>query len=121
MSLENHFYTVDEISWGDDGLFRAVVRIAHEHPIFAGHFPGRPVVPGVCTLTIIRECLGRVLQRDVRFDAIRECKYTSALLPFDGLKIELDFAIAGQRQLKGCVRQADNGQVVLKLKASLSM
>lgn len=117
MRLEGSFYTIESISLSDGGELRAVVELADSHPIFDGHFPSQAVVPGVCTLTIVKECLGRVKQREVMFSAIRECKYLSALLPCKGLKVELDF-VCSDSTLSGVVKRYDGGEPVMKLKAS---
>ncbi len=119
MRLEGNFYKIEQLGITADGVFNAVVEICHEHPVYEGHFPQQAVVPGVCTLTIIKECIGKVLQREVSFGSIKECKYISALLPFAGLRIVLDFVIEDSTHLKGKVTRYDNGQVVLKLKATL--
>ena len=117
MRLEGSFYTVESISLSGDGELRAVVELADRHPIFDGHFPSQAVVPGVCTLTILKECLRKVKRRDIMFTAIKECKYLSALLPGKGLKVELEFA-CGEETLSGMVKRCDDGQPVMKLKAS---
>jgi 3-hydroxymyristoyl/3-hydroxydecanoyl-(acyl carrier protein) dehydratase len=55
--------------------------IAHDHPSLDGHFPGRPVVPGVVLLdhafAIIRDALGGG-SAVVR---LRKVKFMSPLLP----------------------------------------
>ena len=69
-------------------------------------------------ISIIKECLGKALQREVCFSAIKECKYLSALLPFDGLILKLDFQLV-ESQLRGVVVRVNDNQIVLKLKATI--
>ena len=40
----------------DDGI-KAVLVIHSEHPIFKGHFPEVPVLPGVCMIQMIKEII----------------------------------------------------------------
>jgi 3-hydroxyacyl-[acyl-carrier-protein] dehydratase len=54
--LMNDFYTVSGIQQEANALSCSVVFNA-AHAIFNGHFPGHPVVPGVCMLEIIKELL----------------------------------------------------------------
>lgn len=118
MRLEDNFYIVRSVVLTNQGAFTGEVELLPQHPIYEGHFPQQAVVPGVCTLTIIKECLGKALQREVRFSAIKECKYLSALLPFDGLTLKLDFQLV-ESQLRGVVVRVNDNQTVLKLKATI--
>lgn len=86
MRLENGFYTLLSMNRTETG-WEAVVELDPGHRIYEGHFPGQPVVPGVCTLTMIREILAKALDRPVRFGYIKECKYISALLPEKGMQV----------------------------------
>lgn len=90
-----------------------------DHPIYKGHFPQKAVVPGVCTLTIIKECLAEILAQKVAFASIRECKYVSALTPQEGLRIIVALTVAEEGRVAAVVERADSGQTVLKLKAAL--
>lgn len=116
MLLENNFYKIHEIR-DDEGIFTFKVELLSEHPVYAGHFPGRPVVPGVCTLTIIKECLSKILGHEVTFSVIKECKYITVLFPTDIIDITLDITITELINLKATVMKASNRQIALKLRA----
>lgn len=119
MRLKDNFYRVCSISQTDGGEYRVEAELMADHPIYKGHFPQKAVVPGVCTLTIIKECLGEILARRVAFASIRECKYVSALTPQEGLRIIIILTIAEEKKVTAVVERADNHQTVLKLKATL--
>ena len=118
MRLEGNFYTIDSITSRAEGEYTTIVTLAKEHHIYEGHFPSQPVVPGVCTLTIIRECLGEILSRQVSFASIKECKYVSALIPEEDLSIALNITLTDTK-LRATVERCDNQQTVLKLRAEI--
>lgn len=118
MRLENNFYTINNIEQKSDDAFAVEVTILPEHQIYEGHFPQQPVVPGVCTLTIIRECIGNILSKEVSFASIKECKYVSALIPQEDLRIMINLTIS-ESKVTALVERVDDKQTVLKLKANL--
>ena len=118
MRLENNFYKIHSIE-STENDYKIEVELLGNHPIYEGHFPGQPVVPGVCTLTIIRECIGKILSKAVSFATIKECKYVSALIPEQGLKIMINLTLTADGSVKGVVERLDNNQVALKLKATI--
>lgn len=69
-----------------DGTFRSVLRIDPGHPALAGHFPGRPVVPGVVLLERVAAAL-----RMWRHAGVEEldAKFVQPLLPGEDAVIEL--------------------------------
>ena len=118
MRLEGDFYKVHTIEQVEDN-YKIEVELFEDHPVYKGHFPQQPVVPGVCTLTVIKECIGKILSDNVSFSSIKECKYVSALIPQQGLRIIINLAIADGDKVIATVVRVDNQQLVLKLKASL--
>lgn len=58
MLLDN-FYTVSSFNTSPTGVTTAQLHIFAEHAIFGGHFPGMPVVPGVCMVQILKELTER--------------------------------------------------------------
>lgn len=103
-----------------DGRLAFRVRLDAEHPVYGGHFPGNPVLPGVCSLQIVRECLELGTGRRHRFTAIRECKFLGMIVPqADGL-LDIDIRLAddGPTAKKVTCVITNNEKTVLKLKAT---
>lgn len=117
MKLEGNFYRVITIDQSEDN-YRIEVELFSDHQIYKGHFPQQPVVPGVCTLTIIKECIGKILSSNVIFESIKECKYVSALLPQENLRVIINLTVVDNK-INATVIKVDGQQTVLKLKANI--
>jgi 3-hydroxyacyl-[acyl-carrier-protein] dehydratase len=78
--LLNNFYTVTETHKQDNGL-QAVIRINPGHEIFKGHFPGQPVVPGVCMVQIIKEFMTQAIGIPLLFSKGNQLKFLQLLVP----------------------------------------
>jgi len=76
MSLRNSLYYVLECHEAD-----YLIRFDALHPIFAGHFPGHPIVPGACLIQIVEELLSERLGQTARFTAIRNLKFRQPVTP----------------------------------------
>ena len=73
-------------------------RVPVDHPSFAGHFPGRPILPGVLLLAEVMEAL-RQLGEDAAFQGceIASAKFLSPVSPGDELTITLNASASGWR------------------------
>jgi 3-hydroxyacyl-[acyl-carrier-protein] dehydratase len=78
--LLDDFFIIDDWQPGN-GLARAILRINWGHPIFEGHFPGRPVVPGACLLQIVKELLSMAVSSEVRLTRTDQIKFISMIGP----------------------------------------
>lgn len=116
MKLHDNFYKIHDIA-REDNTATIRVELLPSHPIYAGHFPGQPMVPGVCTLTIIKECIERILGCKVSYASIKECKYMSALIPEENLLITISTTIDEDKNVKAVVNRDSTQETVLKLKA----
>ncbi|MGI4862384.1 MAG: hypothetical protein ACRYFZ_00560 [Janthinobacterium lividum] len=79
--LQNSFYTVEGAPETTATSVQATIRLNPEHAIFAGHFPGQPVVPGVCMLQIIKELLAGAIQQPVQLVRASNIKFLTVLTP----------------------------------------
>jgi 3-hydroxymyristoyl/3-hydroxydecanoyl-(acyl carrier protein) dehydratase len=64
------------------------------HPALDGHFPGRPVVPGVLLLEYVLDAIeaGQALPVPLRLPRV---KFARSLLPGEGARVELEAMEAG--------------------------
>ncbi|MBA2351650.1 MAG: 3-hydroxyacyl-ACP dehydratase FabZ family protein [Burkholderiales bacterium] len=61
--------------------------ISREHPALPGHFPGRPIVPGVVALTEVWRAVQRVYGPGLRFTGVAAAKFHAPLAPGHGFAI----------------------------------
>jgi 3-hydroxyacyl-[acyl-carrier-protein] dehydratase len=60
---------------------RAVITLNAAHRIFDGHFPGQPVVPGVCMMQIVREFVEQGVGAPLQITTADNMKFLSILNP----------------------------------------
>lgn len=78
-------------------------------PVFLGHFPGQPLVPGVYQVALVGELVRRALARpDLTLVRIARCKWTLPLVPGDELLVTAAWTIRpdGGIQVDGGVQRA---------------
>ncbi len=64
--------------------------IAANHPAFAGHFPGAPIVPGVVLLDEALHALGAALGQDLSACRIGSVKFVSPVRPGEPLQLHYE-------------------------------
>jgi 3-hydroxyacyl-[acyl-carrier-protein] dehydratase len=64
------------------------IEIAAEHPSFAGHFPGFPVLPGAVLLDEALRVIQRQRNVDLTLWRIASAKFLDAVRPGDALRLE---------------------------------
>ena len=79
--LQNSFYTLETAPETTPTRVQATIRLNPDHTIFAGHFPGQPVVPGVCMLQIIKELLESAIGQRVQLTRAGNVKFLTVLTP----------------------------------------
>ncbi|MFH0866739.1 MAG: 3-hydroxyacyl-ACP dehydratase [Bacteroidota bacterium] len=92
--LLNDFYKIDSLEISTDKCsVQAKVELNGEHEIFKGHFPEIPVVPGVCTVEMIKEILMEVAGKKFMLILGNNIKLHNPINPDFNLFLNIDLTI----------------------------
>ena len=80
------WYEIDSLIPGPQ-VCEALVRVPAGSPWFDGHFPGRPVLPGIAQLAMVQDLLARVLGGGWRIAALRRVRFRQAVGPGAALRV----------------------------------
>lgn len=71
---------------------RARFHIEPDHPVFRGHFPEQPVLPGVAQIHWAARTAQRHLSCRGRFSGLEALKFLRLIVPPADIELELDWA-----------------------------
>ncbi len=80
--LRNKFYKTLSVENEVLNSVRSLVEINASDPIFTGHFPSVPIVPGVCMMQMIKEKLEDQLNRPLQLTKAAGLKFLAVINPF---------------------------------------
>ncbi|MBX2921390.1 MAG: 3-hydroxyacyl-ACP dehydratase [Chitinophagaceae bacterium] len=115
--LRNNFYTITALQQGA-GNINASLELNVRHVIFEGHFPGQPVVPGVCMVQIIQELLETATGSSLQLKTADQIKFLSMVDPREttGLSAAVSY-ITDDGSIKATATLSKDQTVCLKMKA----
>ena len=87
--LLNKFFSITEIEL-HEGAIKASLSINKEHAIFRGHFPGQPIVPGVCMLQMLKEVLEKIINSPVKLQSADFLKFLKFINPQETSVVNLE-------------------------------
>jgi 3-hydroxyacyl-[acyl-carrier-protein] dehydratase len=92
--LKDSLYSVISIDEQEVSI-SAVVKLNATHPIFKGHFPDQPVLPGACMLQMLKELLQQALKTKIRLKKADQLKFLSPVDPVmnDMLEVNISYFV----------------------------
>jgi len=92
--LLKDFYKVISIENTAENNYLVVILINEQHDVFKGHFPGNPIMPGVCMMQIIKELTEQISESSLFMQSLSNVKFMALINPFytPELRLELDIS-----------------------------
>lgn len=81
MLLKDKYYEVVSEEHTAECTAKYHVKLKADCSCYEGHFPGKPVSPGVCNIEMIRECAEILTGKDLFITTIKQCRLTEIAAP----------------------------------------
>lgn len=118
--LLNDLYKIESVTENEQ-KFEVIVRLDPAHAIFGGHFPGQPVLPGVCMLEIICEITSRQLNKKFRISGGRVIKFLNMIDPNKTPLIRVDIEVReNQKSVELAGRIHESSIIFMKYQLELT-
>lgn len=91
--MNTHLYTLLSTETVAPLTWTVHLALNPQHHLYQGHFPGNPVLPGACTLQIIKECTSKLLGTPIQYSQVNSCKFISAINPCHTPEIRLTLTV----------------------------
>ena len=110
-------FTIDE-SEATQQKYHAIVSLNADHPIYQGHFPGNPVVPGVCQVQMVKELVEKAVNHSLTLFESDNIKFLLMINPQVNPQLEVNILIKpiSDQQISATASIGSGSSVFLKFK-----
>ena len=111
------FYKVLSEEKTSDSKYCITILVNEKHEVFKGHFPGNPIMPGVCMIQIIKELTEKITNETLMIQTLANVKFMALINPENNpeLRLELDITMTEDNLVKVKNTTYFNETVALKL------
>ena len=111
------FYKVLSEEKTSDSKYTITILVNEKHEVFKGHFPGNPIMPGVCMIQIIKELTEKITQETLMIQTLANVKFMALINPEKNpeLRLELDITTTEDNLVKVKNTTYFNETIALKL------
>jgi 3-hydroxyacyl-[acyl-carrier-protein] dehydratase len=116
--LLHDFFTFTDLHT-EENIVKANIKLNAAHPIFKGHFPNQPVLPGVCMMQMVKEVAEYHLNKKIRLQKALDIKFLSFVDPNQNQLIQIELKInTDENQISLEARLLDAATVLFKFKGT---
>lgn len=117
MLIQDFYQIIDLTQLENDHSAR--IELNENHPIFDGHFPENPVMPGVCMFQIIQELTEKVVQKKLSLQQVSNVKFMVLINPKIDNQLTFHFSIVPENATYKVKSQlVFQEQIALKMNAT---
>ena len=100
MLLKDNLYQIIDSEKTEDSSTYTLL-ISETSPLFKGHFPGNPVLPGVCILQIFKELTetDRTAGHPLIYYEIKQCKFLLPIVMNKPVKVNVSLSLKQEGDL----------------------
>lgn len=116
--LQNDFFTFTD-SQTEGNIVKYNIKLNAEHPIFKGHFPTQPILPGVCMMQMVKEIVEVHINNTTKLVKANDLKFLAFIYPDQDklIQIELKINTDGEQVIVDA-RLLDDTTVLFKFKGT---
>ena len=117
MLIEN-YYKINDVIAGTGKIF--IVSLNSDCNVYKGHFPEKPISPGVCNIQMIKECAELIVGKPLFMNNLQHCRLTTLITPLVYPQVEVTILMekkADVYKLKATIGKGE--EIYLELKAEL--
>jgi 3-hydroxyacyl-[acyl-carrier-protein] dehydratase len=116
----NDLFTYSLKEFGSD-IIIVSINLNVDHKLYKGHFPDKPVTPGVALIEIIRQILSATLKKNLMLTEAKDIKFIASVVPpnTNNLELEIKFQDIDPGYSVNCILSGNN-QVYTKLRGIFS-
>lgn len=121
MLLENKFYHIINIEKTGEGSAVYELELLPECDVYRGHFPGKPVSPGVCEIETVKELAMSLTGRKLFIATVGQCRFKAVASPqaCPKVKVSLEVSLCSEGCYKVLASIADAGTVYMEFKGEM--
>ena len=112
------FYKILSEEKISDSKYIVTILVNEKHEVFKGHFPGNPIMPGVCMIQIIKELTESITKSSLMIQSLANVKFMALINPevTPELRLELDVTTTEDGLVKVKNTNYFNDTTALKMK-----
>jgi len=81
------WYKLKEMNRSEANEISADIHVPSDSPWFDGHFPGKPILPGVAQIGMVFDAIRKARNQDLKLSSVRRVRFKRIIRPDDRLKI----------------------------------
>ena len=116
--LQPDFFTFTDLLT-EGNIVKTNIALNAAHPIFKGHFPDQPVLPGVCMMQMVKEIVEVYLSKKIKLVKADDLKFLAFIHPDQNKLIQTELKIKMENEsIRVDARFVDHAIVLFKFKGT---